>query len=113
MCIPGAESTCLFGDMTDVWSDAIRGTMKTSSRTSPCPTKHEYLDIMRDVRSVGSTGWCFRHCRYCVFKRARIHVGGPPCVDFSPQGSRKKSAGKTRLAFVSWVAHRRKLMEPI
>eukprot|EP00959_Pyramimonas_sp_CCMP1952_P142084 2974228-Pyramimonas_sp.AAC.1 len=61
---------------------------------------------------VQSRAYCYVHERECCYERARIHIAGTPCPDWSPQqNDRDGMSGCTILPFYVWCAQRRLLQE--
>ena len=56
---------------------------------------------------------CLIHGQKCEVKKAMSHWAGPPCVDWSPQGSRGGHAGSTVVDWAAWAAMRIELQEPV
>ena len=55
---------------------------------------------------------CYVH-GLCRVLRGDINVSGPPCVDFSSLGKRRRFLGKSMAAHVAWAKERRRRLEPI
>lgn len=57
-------------------------------------------------RCIRTAAHCIRHGKACQSCSASIHIGGSPCTDWSPQGSRQKECGKTLACTMAWIGQR-------
>ena len=86
----------------------------------PEPTLKELeYAILRRPGALNLVAPCLNHRdesgqpKLCPYIRSLIHVAGPPCTDFSKNGSEQKLLGKTTIHLLCWIALLRDLMIPI
>ena len=74
-------------------------------------------DTMVELASKGKftqrSAQCMNCKKRCETQVASVHVAGPPCIDFSPQGSRKGYTGNTFPTTLLWMSQRMMLLEEI
>ena len=97
-----AKPEHLFTDMTDCINSA-----------------HDFTDASFDMilstlkapGAISESMHCILHGQCCRADKAHIHVAGPPCVDWSPQGVHKRTDGPTTSAPLAWACQRLLLQE--
>ena len=99
----------LSADMTSCMHETVRNVVVPQiSRMS----WDDLVKIFTNDKAVLSTMPCICHPgQHCEFGRAMIHIAGPPCVDWSPQGHQKGWDGNTVAPFLAWIAQRLKVQE--
>ena len=99
---------CLFTDMTDCINPRVAKILQDSaSRMYQEDLEHIFMQKAAVVDHM----WCTKHCRRCPVKRAHHHSAGTPCIAWSPLGLRNGLSGSSALAYLSWVAQRRRVQE--
>lgn len=104
--------TCIFSDMNSVWEPAVQRSLFNAAKSGAL-RKEDYLNIMQTGTAVVRQAPCVVHGALCPTGVATIHCAGPPCVDWSSQGTRSGELGPTMLPTMAWVAQRRALEEAI
>eukprot|EP00969_Alexandrium_andersonii_P343636 15189370-Alexandrium_andersonii.AAC.1 len=66
----------------------------------------DLVAVVLSGKAVANKAQCYKHSRVCCCRSADVHIGGTPCVAFSPQGSRSAGGHASTLAFLVWAAHR-------
>ena len=111
MAVPSeSKPRCIFGDVTNFLNPKVKRSIRDGVGFL---TFAQLLRITMTPGAVVPEGWCYCHNAVCTLSPAAIHVVGPPCVDFSSQGSRLGLEGPAALALLCWLALRRRLEEPI
>lgn len=111
-CLPHPPE-CRFTDVNFCWHPSVRRSLVAASQSPDPPQRADFKRIIDTGAAASTHAWCERHQGSCPFKTAMIHVAGPPCTDWSPQGARKRRAGPTNLCTMGWVCQRCFLQEDI
>ena len=118
LCHP-TPPLCCFGDIDQFYTDAVRDVLDRASRQG-----HVSIDALvptiLDSRGVRLDAPCSRHTKrreareaLCTLKRAKLHIAGFPCIDWSRLGLLQKSSGSSARYFCAWIMLRRRLKEPL
>ena len=69
---------------------------------------------VKQCKALGDTAECVAcESEVCTHISCLLHVGGPPCLDWSPQGARGGSMGPTFVPTVLWLMQRRRYQERV
>jgi len=103
---------CVFTDVEDFWQDDFKGALKRARTTGADVSYEIFKRAVLTGRSVQPKATCIVHKgKKCTAQRAKLHVAGTICIDFSKFGTRKKLTGKSLGPFMAWIAMRRLLQE--
>eukprot|EP00959_Pyramimonas_sp_CCMP1952_P133138 2783458-Pyramimonas_sp.AAC.1 len=98
---------CMFSDVNDFWSPDryVDQSWTLSNFTS---------EIKKGGAVVLSGAYCSLHDSWtCKLTRAKLHVAGTPCPDWSSQGLRQGEHGSDLMATMAWTALRFELEDDI
>jgi site-specific DNA-cytosine methylase len=110
----GSECECLFGDLKDFFKPQLRMHLDELA-AADCKLSLEDLRMIANNRSaVSLTSWCYRHNKVCALRRSTVHVAGPNCQPFSPQGKGEGTDNtEAMIVFAAWSAICLKLKFPL
>ena len=97
---------CLFKDLQETWEAPVAKKIRTLLAAGFSIPVNELVPLVLSKKAVKKFAFCSRHGRCCPIRPARCHFAGLPCVDWSPQGQRKKGGGATAVIFAVWAATR-------
>ena len=106
-CFP-CPPQCIFPDILDQVNKRVAAVLVKQAY------RMEFEDLLRvfqDTNLLQKTMWCIVHGKRCTLERAFVHAAGTPCTDWSSQGCRSQSNGKTMLYTLAWAAQRMILQE--
>lgn len=67
----------------------------------------------KQAAAVKTSAFCVVCQQECSLVSCELHCAGPPCTDWSPQGTRGKSMGVTFRCTILWIMMRRVLREAV
>ena len=98
---------CLFSDMSSFFCEGVQAALKDITASGACVNLATLLPLIRTGRAVRRYAPCLRHPEgTCEHSRAKLHIAGTPCVDYSAFGSHAGDAGPTSQHFAAWAALR-------
>ena len=101
---------CLFSDITEFITAEVFKRLKKCCHKLTLP---QLVQQMRTGQFCQLSGpECKVHKRPCRLQRGHLHIGGPPCTDWSSQWYKHlKSLGPTYIATLAWFCLRLELRE--
>ena len=71
--------------------------------------KNIMMPLLRHPTCMSNTFECVQHGQSCKCRPADFHIGGFPCISYSPQGLRRLDKGDDFPHWCCWAAQRRSL----
>jgi hypothetical protein len=105
---------CMYGDITDFFVPPVQATVNAMIESKSFDRALHLLGpVVKSGRAVSPMARCVNHQGHCRLQRARLHIAGTPCTDWSQAGDQAKTSGITMVHFLAWVALRRLIREPM
>jgi hypothetical protein len=104
---------CLFRDLTECWTPSVAKKINALIGAGFSIPVNELIPLILSNRATKKHAFCAKHRRNCPLRPARVHFAGLPCVDWSPQGARKRGDGATALVYAAWASVRLALQDHI
>ena len=96
---------CLFADLCDFWREPVKSTLKHLVDSGRPLTLQAMLPVIHSGDATTTKGWCLIHERRCQLCKTNIHVAGPLCQPWAPNGTRAGTAdGRCMLPLGAWAA---------
>jgi hypothetical protein len=108
---PTAAPNCLHTDQNGYWKPSVKAALDKLKANGTPLNKVVLLPLIRQGRNaVNLYQPCLMHSARgpsskvtCDVPRARVHIAGIECKDWSPRGSNKGSDGQTFQTFACWA----------